>query len=82
MAAKIAHVFKVKGTKSQALEFLAELQETPAHKWIPIDEMKESNRATVTPRQARWIEAQVEKRVKGCTVEFTAAPAPAEPASA
>jgi len=78
MAPKVAHTYAVKGTKSNVMTFLAKLQKSPAHKWIPIDEMKESNRATVTPRQARWIEAQVEKQVEGSTIALKTAPVSAK----
>ena len=82
MAPKVEHKYAVAGgAKSNVLDFLAELQAMPQHKWIPIEEMTESNRATLTPRQATWIETQVAKRVEGRTIELTAVPQPAEVAT-
>lgn len=76
MATKILYSYAVKPKtrKDQVLEFLAGLQAQPQHKWVPIEEMSESARATLTTRQANWIEAQVEKQVEGVGISFELVP--------
>jgi hypothetical protein len=79
MASKVTHKYTVAGgKKTEVLSFLEELQGMPQHSWIPIEEMSESNRATLTPRQAGWIANQVERRVEGRSIAFEAIEEPAE----
>jgi len=71
MGAKIEFKYSVVGgRKAEVLDYLAKLQEKPQHKWIPIEQMRESNRATVTSRQADWIVGRVAKNVEGREIKF------------
>jgi hypothetical protein len=78
MAAKVAHSMKIEGNAAAVVAKLDELSKLPPHKWLPIDELKTEKRATMTPRQAAWLEAQVAKKVTGSTIVFTALPAAPE----
>lgn len=81
MAAKVAYSYAVsgkKGSKSAVLGFFAELQEKAQHKWIPIEEMTSGKQATLTPRQADWMVARVEKNIEGAELSFTIIPQEAE----
>jgi hypothetical protein len=60
---------------------LAELQKLPAHKWIPIEEIRGEETATVTLRQANWLRSQIAKRLHGTKVEFVLVESAAEPAA-
>lgn len=83
MSSKGTHKYTVSGGKKETvLGFLEELQGMPQHSWIPIEEMQDSNRATVTPRQAGWLVNQVERRVEGRTLAFELIEEPAEAESA
>lgn len=81
MAAKIAHSFKIEGDEKNVIRNLGELAGLAPHKWIPYEEIVKDKRATLTPRQADWLQVQIPKRVKGSKITFTAVPAPAENAS-
>lgn len=80
MAAKLAHSFVIAGNSAAVIAKLEELSKLPPHKWLPIDEMKSDKAATITPRQADWMSAQVAKKVAGSTITFTAKPTPPQPA--
>ena len=81
MSAKLTFVYKVTGkeaAKSRVLEAFTELQAMPQHKWIPIEQMGEGNRADLTPRQAEWLTTRVEKQIENATISFEAVPQEAE----
>ncbi len=80
MAAKVAYSFVITGNRDSVLGKLDELAKLPPHKWLPIDEMRTSKEATITPRQADWMSAQVAKKVAGATIVFTAKPVAPQPA--
>jgi hypothetical protein len=78
MAAKVLHSFKIVGDEKNVIRNLGELAGLAPHKWIPYEEISTSKQATMTARQATWLEVQIPKRVKGSTIKFIAAPAVAE----
>jgi len=83
MAAKLTHTFKVTGkdkAKERVIGALEKLQDMPQHKWIPIEEMSEGNRATLTVRQAEWLAARVESAVENARIEFSVIAVEAEAA--
>jgi hypothetical protein len=61
------------------VNLLADLAKQPAHKWIPIEEIRGEETATVTPRQANWLQSQIAKKLHGVRVEFLAVESAAEP---
>ncbi len=74
MAAKLAYAYAVSGrtgAKKAALEVLTGLQALPQHKWIPIEEMQTGKQATMTPRQAEWMAAQVASKAEGVEITFS-----------
>lgn len=77
MAAKVLYTFKIVGDEKNVIRNVGELAALAPHKWIPFEEINTSKQATMTPRQADWLEVQIPKRVKGSTIKFTAAPVPA-----
>lgn len=77
MSAKLTYVYKVTGkdaAKARVLDAFTELQAMPQHKWIPIEQMGEGNRADLTVRQADWLTARVEKNVENAVIGFEAVP--------
>lgn len=80
MAAKLSHTFAITGSKDAVVARLEELSKLAPHKWLPIDEMKSDRTATITPRQADWMSAQIAKKVAGSTLNFAVKPTPPQPA--
>lgn len=78
MAAKLTYEIGFGGNEDAVEEFVAELAAQPAHKWIPISQIREEGTATVTPRQADWLAKQVEKKVKGSSMNFSVTGDPEE----
>jgi hypothetical protein len=77
MAAKASYKFKIVGDEKNVLRNIGELAALKPHKWIPYEEINTDKQATLTPRQADWLSIQIAKRVKGSTITFAVAPAPA-----
>jgi len=84
MASKGTYAYKTSGKKDSrtiVLARLGELQESPQHKWIPIEEMSDGPQATLTARQADWLASQVEKKCEGAVIAFELLPQEAEAAA-
>lgn len=70
MAAKLTFVLDIAGNEEAVDAFVGGLAALPAHKWIPLSQIREDGQATMTPRQADWLSKQVSKKVKGSSIAF------------
>lgn len=71
MAAKLTFELEIAGNEDAVDAFVGGLAALPAHKWIPLSQIREEGQATLTPRQADWLSKQVSRKVKGSSVAFT-----------
>lgn len=71
MAAKMTFEFEIAGNEDAVNAFVDGLAALPAHKWIPLSQIREEGQATLTNRQADWLSKQVSKKVKGSSIAFT-----------
>lgn len=72
MAAKVQHTVSIEGDAGEVLSTLQDMATNPSHKWIPVEEIRETNRATITGRQADWLAKRVAKKVKESSMTFVA----------
>jgi hypothetical protein len=71
MAAKQTFEIEFVGDETASDAFVGALAALPAHKWIPIDQIRNEGQALLTQRQADWLAKQVAKKVKGSNVTLT-----------
>lgn len=77
MAAKMTFELEIAGNEDAVDAFVGGLAALPAHKWIPLSQIREDGQATLTNRQAGWLGKQVSRKVKGSSIVFTPVAEPA-----